>query len=77
LGIIVFFVDLGKSRKEQDRYVEEERLERLAMADDLEQKIMRYPSRHWLVQHCLTTHLFLDDITIKHTSFTPIDSESF
>ena len=40
LTIFVFFVDLGKSRREQDRFLEEERLEILAMADDARQKVL-------------------------------------
>ena len=41
LGIIVFFVDLKRSQREQDRFLEEERLEKLAMAEGLRQKTRR------------------------------------
>ena len=38
LTVIVFFVDLEKSRREQHRFLQDERLEIQHMADDLTQK---------------------------------------
>ena len=41
LVIIVFFVDLDRSRREQERFLEDERLEIETMADNLLQKDSR------------------------------------